>query len=178
MGSQPPCETWAEKLALRQEDLSLADRTALAAHLQTCRACSAALEDYRFLDTRLRALPPPVLKPVPRLAFPMGGEEKENENIREQIKITGRLLFPGWNALPVTLIARLILVALLLFGMQSASSSGSKSPERLLFTYGGYSIYHGYSSYVDAVAWSPDGQYIASGGWDGTIQVWNAHTGA
>ena len=38
--------------------------------------------------------------------------------------------------------------------------------------------YHGHSSYVSAVAWSPDGQSIASGGGDNTVQIWNATTGA
>lgn len=33
------------------------------------------------------------------------------------------------------------------------------------------------SAFVHAVAWSPDGMRIASGGSDGTIQIWDAHTG-
>ena len=40
-----------------------------------------------------------------------------------------------------------------------------------------YLIYRGHSGRVTAVAWSPDGKYIASGGDDHTIQVWNALTG-
>ena len=55
MRNQPPCVTWAEKLALRREDLSLADREAVDAHVQTCPACEAAQADYHFLDSRLRA---------------------------------------------------------------------------------------------------------------------------
>src|SRR5215470_4918807 len=98
MRSQPPCKTWAEKLALRQEDLSLADRAALAAHLQTCPACTAAWEDYHFLDSRLRALAHPTLKPVPRLSFPNLGEEEENEDTEEIIKLGGRFVFPGRHA--------------------------------------------------------------------------------
>src|SRR5260370_2192001 len=157
MRSQPPCMAWAEKLALRQEDLAPADRAALAAHIQTCPVCAAAQADYHFLDSRLRALPLPALKPLPRLSFEDPGQDK----------IT----------FPTALVARLILAALLLFGMQSASNNGSRSPGTAPFTYDGYSIYHGHSDYVDAVSWSPDGQYIASGSWDGTVQVWSAHTG-
>ena len=37
--------------------------------------------------------------------------------------------------------------------------------------------YSGHTRAVYAVAWSPDGQYIASAGDDQTVQVWNATTG-
>jgi serine/threonine protein kinase len=37
--------------------------------------------------------------------------------------------------------------------------------------------YRGHSSRMNAVAWSPDGKRIASGGLDKTVQVWNAATG-
>ncbi len=39
------------------------------------------------------------------------------------------------------------------------------------------SAYHGHSSAIFAVAWSPDGSRIASGANDNTVQVWDAHTG-
>ncbi len=38
--------------------------------------------------------------------------------------------------------------------------------------------YRGQSGEVTAVAWSPNGRHIASGGNDSTIRVWNASTGA
>jgi len=34
--------------------------------------------------------------------------------------------------------------------------------------------YHGHSDQVEAVAWSPDGTRIASGGYDKTALVWAA----
>lgn len=40
-----------------------------------------------------------------------------------------------------------------------------------------YTVYRGHASVVFAVAWSPDGQHIASGGGDKTAQVWNATDG-
>ena len=38
--------------------------------------------------------------------------------------------------------------------------------------------YRGHSSGVHTVAWSPDGKHIASGSDDGTVQVWDATSGA
>src|SRR5581483_8456056 len=64
-----PCVAWAEKLALRYEDLTPADQADLEAHLATCAVCRAAQADYHFLDARLRALPPPGIKPFPRLSL-------------------------------------------------------------------------------------------------------------
>jgi len=37
--------------------------------------------------------------------------------------------------------------------------------------------YHGQKSGVKAAAWSPDGQFIASGGMDRTVHIWNAISG-
>src|SRR5260370_5912142 len=148
MRSQPPCMAWAEKLALRQEDLAPADRAALAAHIQTCPACAAAQADYHFLDSRLRALPLPALKPLPRLSFEDPGQDDGEEDTAEMMKAGGHFVFSVRKALPVALVARLILAALLLFGMQSASSNGSRSPGTTPFTSDGYGIYHGHSDYV------------------------------
>ena len=37
--------------------------------------------------------------------------------------------------------------------------------------------YKGHDNEVNTVAWSYDGQYIASGGQDNTVQVWSPMTG-
>ncbi len=47
----------------------------------------------------------------------------------------------------------------------------SRIEPTLLFTY------KGHSDWVSAVAWSPDGQRIASCSVDQTVQVWNANDG-
>jgi eukaryotic-like serine/threonine-protein kinase len=38
-------------------------------------------------------------------------------------------------------------------------------------------VYHGHSGQVNADTWSPDGNHVATGGQDTTVQVWNALTG-
>ena len=42
---------------------------------------------------------------------------------------------------------------------------------------GGASVLRGHTSYVYPVAYSPDGQWIASGSWDNTVRLWDAVTG-
>jgi serine/threonine protein kinase len=54
---------------------------------------------------------------------------------------------------------------------QHTSPTPSISVGTLLLTY------HGHSGSVGAVAWSPDGQRISSGGNDGTAKVWDATSG-
>jgi len=190
MRSQPPCTTWAEKLALRGEDLSPADRAALDAHIQNCPACEAVQADYDFLDARLRALPPPALKPLPRLSLQTFVQDKEASDSAKMINVgsatrvmrlslpvkrrttRGRFGHSLGRALPVACVACLILISLLIFRFLIVSNTSSQPPGTTLFTF------KGHSDYVDAVAWSPNSQFIASGSWDGIVQVWDAHTGA
>lgn len=42
---------------------------------------------------------------------------------------------------------------------------------------GPITVYHGHTSTIFAVVWSPDGTRIASAGNDSTVQIWNATTG-
>ena len=63
----------------------------------------------------------------------------------------------------------------------STSSGGSRKPPlgTILVTYKGHSHHPiaGPYHHATSVSWSPDGKYIASGGTDGTVQVWNAFDG-
>jgi len=67
MNDLSPCVDWAEKLALKPEDLAPTERAALNAHLATCAACGAVFADYRLLIARMRARPVPAVHPLPHL---------------------------------------------------------------------------------------------------------------
>jgi len=67
MNDLSPCIDWAEKLALKPEDLAPTERAALNAHLTTCDACGAVSADYRLLIARMRTRPVPAVGPLPHL---------------------------------------------------------------------------------------------------------------
>src|SRR6266566_1789579 len=79
----------------------------------------------------------------------------------------------------LTVLAALVVLSPL--RRNSAPSLVQPSPSRnpFLATYRSHPllIYRGHSGAVGGVSWSPDGTRIASGGKDGTVQVWDATTG-
>ena len=54
----------------------------------------------------------------------------------------------------------------------TATPTPAPKPGDTLFTY------HGHTAFLRGVSWSPDGRRIASASDDGTVQVWDAFTGA
>jgi hypothetical protein len=67
MSKRLPCPEWEERLALKLEELSPADRSALEAHLLTCSGCQATRQSYASLVTHLQNLPTSSIQPLPRL---------------------------------------------------------------------------------------------------------------
>src|SRR5260370_4794884 len=178
---------WGEKLAVREEALSAADQATLDAHVQTCPACQAAQTDYHFLDARLRALPPSALKPLPRLSPASVGRNARASN---EVNVgrrpgsarraayttpaarTGPLRSLLMKAFSGVLVACVVLALLLLFGTRTIDTTVARPLGTTFYVYGGH------SEFVNAVAWSPDGRYLASGSWDHTVQVWDVNTRA
>ncbi len=81
--TQPPCIAWAEKLALRREELLPDECVALDAHVAHCRHCRQAQADYHFFDAALKTLPQSTVTPFPRLSLllatqPLTLEDKED----------------------------------------------------------------------------------------------------
>src|SRR5712664_1976077 len=70
-------------------------------------------------------------------------------------------------------------LCLLLVACTTTPSSFSATPPASGRTPQGTPVttYHGQTSTIFAVAWSPDGTRIASGGNDSTAQIWDARTG-
>ncbi len=71
------------------------------------------------------------------------------------------------------------MIALSLEGCaQSLSSSSTPAPTPTARPQGSvYYTYRGHTAHISAVAWSPNGKYIASGSYDRTVQVWATNPG-
>jgi WD40 repeat protein len=187
MKTRPPCLDWREKLALRYEDLSLADQQALDAHIQTCNACATALADYHFFEARLDALPPPAIKPLPRLSphfFAHTSEESSATDPRTASNAPASVRLPrrrqrrpGRTTRVLRHLLSIAAVLVLLLGTVAVFHAISSA--RLASQPGGNTLFNlnQHNSIVDAVAWSPDGQYIATASVDHTVKVWSASKG-
>jgi WD40 repeat protein len=187
MTAYPPCLEWREKLALGREDLSPADQQALDAHVSTCSACSAALADYHFFEARLDALPPPSIKPLPRLS-PHFFEETERDLERStaqaasknsgaepvqprENRTRSRKAVFFWRSLSAAVVVALILASSLLFRQLSLSNQAARPAKGEM-----QCDLNQHTSAVTAVAWSPNGQYVATASRDHTVKVWNAQS--
>jgi hypothetical protein len=147
-----PCAVWAEKLAARHpQDLSMADRLALKAHIQECEACAAVQHFYTTMDERIVALPPaPPLPMRSQHAFSLHHEQegavahtllKEVSSISEHgdmkhslsARPTQRSRFSRTMEMGVAIAvaACLILTAALLLRRSPLSSTSSLSPQRV-----------------------------------------------
>jgi WD40 repeat protein len=205
MNNDPPCTAWAEKLALRREDLSQSEREALDTHVAECSACRQTQADYDLLSSALKTLPNPTCISSPRHSF-WGNERDsyEGEN-REEAYFLPRphhasfeaLDPPSWQVhsnrrsakenlfrkharkflLAVATIC-VVISFVLLVNMYSAvmnvlhSSGTGVGAGKLIYWQQHYDS-------VNAVVWSPDGNYIATGmgEQDHTVQVWNTKSG-
>lgn len=187
MKTCPPCLEWREKLALRHEDLSPADQQALDAHVQHCKACAQALADYHFFEARLDALPPPSIKPLPRLSprfFEQSTEEHGGHKSSRQpgtptVDTTARLatrrpdgkMAPAWRILGVAALLCLLLGAAALFQQVYQTRVASHLTGNTVFSF------NQHTDLITSAAWSPDGRYIVTGSFDHTARVWNAASG-
>ena len=184
---RPPCLDWREKLALRHEDLSPAEQQALDAHVRACDACSTALSDYHFFEARLDALPPPAIKPLPRLSphffelssreLSVQAEQLENNTPlpaptpRRSARKQNKVVTIAWRALSIAAVICLLLGAGALFRViYSARLAAHPSGDTLLNL-------NQHTGIVNSVGWSPNGQQVATASSDGTVKVWNAQNG-
>lgn len=73
----------------------------------------------------------------------------------------------------IIIILIVVLIAFSYIGIHSRIASVQS-----VFNPPAHFTYRGHKLYVSSVSWSPDGRRIASASGDGTVQIWNAATGA
>lgn len=92
-------------------------------------------------------------------------EQKTNTTREQGRQLTG-----------VMLICAMIVVVMI--ALTSAIVHGVFPGTAAIFAPPAHFTYRGHGGPVSSVAWSPDGKRIASASSDGTVQVWDAYTGA
>lgn len=81
-----PCSQWVEQLAAcHVDDLAPTERAALARHLTSCTACSAAFDAYREMDQAIRSLPP--VLPLASLSEQMMQERGKEVQVNAMSKV-------------------------------------------------------------------------------------------
>jgi predicted anti-sigma-YlaC factor YlaD len=114
-----PCSDFADRLA-RAADLSAAEAIdpALAAHLQTCESCRAALDDQRRIRVMLTSRPALAASPALRV--------RVREALEQERTWTGVIDFRRWTWRLVPVAAAVALLTV--FGVQ-ATTGGSTSTD-------------------------------------------------
>jgi len=186
MKNRPPCLAWREKLALRHEDLSLDEQQALDAHLQNCPTCTRALADYHYFEARLDALSPPAIKPLPRLAPHFFDLHAESEDVQAVLAVLplvpkrARAPRPALKHRGLTVVGRVLSVAVLVvLLLASGLLFHAVYQSKLAAHPGGDTLLNlnQQTGVIYGVAWSPDGNYLATASADHTVKVWSAASG-
>lgn len=127
--NQRSCTRWADKLALRPNDLSPTEYTILQKHLAACPACATTFADYQALHTRLRALPDPAPPSTPFLwpeLFLSEHAEERKENTHVKMKEAQTMESNATQHLPVKTrwyrLVAAVLVSIVLVGAVLAGS--------------------------------------------------------
>ncbi|HTI15160.1 MAG TPA: WD40 repeat domain-containing protein [Dictyobacter sp.] len=200
MKSTPPmpCREWEETLMTRSNLLSEDERQAVQEHIQSCMPCKECFHIYQRLFTNINTiseyLQPPDIRQQLIQAIQQQTQPPEQKQQRIGTKrqwkapTIRRNLFINHhhdhnNKNRYTFV-KVVAVALLIFALlmgawhtfmttsfiSPAVHAASLEPQNLR-------SYAQHQGWAHAVAWSPDGNYVASIWDDDTLEVWDAHTG-
>lgn len=116
----PPCADFADRLVRAAETPDLeAIEPALAAHLQRCDSCRAALEEQRQIRTMLAARPAMAASPALRV--------RVREAVERERTWTAVIDFRRWTWRLVPVAAAVVLLTIV--GIQSTGGTASETAE-------------------------------------------------